>query len=243
MARILVFQHSDIGTPGRLGLTLRDHGFRLDIRRPDRDGVESIPPDLDNVHGVVSLGGPQSANDADAWVAREQAFLRAAHEAELPVVGICLGAQMIGKALGGTVSKLDEPEVGYLPISVEVPGQTDTLLAGMPWNSRVFQHHGETVSQLPEGASKLASSPAGVQVFRAGIRTIAFQFHLEATPAIAEAIARDPRSADLNARAGLDADAIVAQTEEFGPRFNDIANRLCVNLATYCFPFARLTAV
>ncbi len=101
---IVVFQHADECRPGRLGLTLRDHGFRLDIRRVDRG--DAIPPDFDNIDGVVSLGGPQYVTDSHAWIQRELDFLAKAHERGLPVVGICLGAQLIGKALGGEVGPM-----------------------------------------------------------------------------------------------------------------------------------------
>jgi len=247
MANILVFQHSEIGTPGRLGLTLRDHGFHLDIRRldlPTSEGGAPLPPDLDNVHGVVSLGGPQNVGDPEPWLEAEADLLRRAHEAELPVVGICLGAQLIAHALGGTVEPMERPEIGFHEVHVEVPGQTDTIMAGIPWTSRQFCHHGQSVTAAPEGATVLARSAAcPIQAFRAGIRTFAFQYHFEATHPMIESLAGHPASRELNERAGLGLEEILAQRDRHYDRFATIADRLCVNLATYEFPFARLLAV
>jgi len=247
MANIVVFQHSEVGTPGRLGLTLRDHGFHLDIRRidlPIERGGAPVPPDLDNVHGVISLGGHQNVGDPHPWLAQETEFLRKAHEAELPVVGVCLGAQLIASALGGKVEPMDTPEVGFHEVRIEVPGQTDTLLAGVPWTASMFCHHARAITQPPEGASVLAGSAAcPVQVFRAGIRTIAFQYHFEVTHAMVEAFANEPSVREINERAGVTPEQILEHRDRYYDRFATIADRLCVNLATYQFPFSRLLAV
>ena len=98
---ILVIQHSKNSPIGHLGEALRRHGQKTRTVRIDEG--DRLPADLNDLHGIVSLGGPQSANDGDAWVAQEQALLRDAHAAGIPVLGLCLGAQMLAKALGGTV--------------------------------------------------------------------------------------------------------------------------------------------
>ena len=155
-------------------MTLRDHAFKLDPRRvdlPGEEGGDPLPPDLDDVHGLLVLGGPQSVDQNLPWMAREQELIREAHDRGLPVVGICLGAQMIAAALGGTVTRMETPEVGYKRVRVLPPGQTETILAGVPWESQLYLSHGDEISELPPGAQLLASSEAcKVQVFRAGRR-------------------------------------------------------------------------
>lgn len=243
MATILVLQHSSYG-PGRLGMTLRDHGFHLDTRRVDRHSDQSptLPSDLDNIHGLVILGGPQSVAAPEPWMDPEMALIRAAHEAQLPVIGICLGHQLIAQALGGTVAPMDKPELGFPEIEVLVPGQTHAILAGVPWQTRLCQDHAQQVTELPEGATLLMSSPAcKVQAFAAGLRTFGFQFHFEATRAMI-ATMHTESSKSLKAL-GMTLDDLGTQVTEHYDRFAVVADRLCLNLLTNAFPIAGLLAV
>lgn len=242
MANIVVFQHSDTGNPGRLGRTLRDHGFHLDIRRPDLDRPErSVPPDLDNVAGVIALGGPHSVSDSHPWIRQEMAFLRRAHEAGLPVVAICFGSQLLAKALGGAVVRMARPEVGFEPVSLTVPAQTETIMSGIPWTHRPFSVHGEMVETLPEGAMLLASSPAcRVQSFKVGHRTFGFQFHFEADEALMAGLLDEP---EMLERAGVTREEIERQIAEFNPRFATVADRLCINIASFAFAYTELLGV
>lgn len=239
---ILVFQHSPLCSPGRLGATLRDHAFRLDVRRLDLLGAPGVPTDLDNVQGVVSLGGPQNVGENHAWMSAEMALLREAHRRELPVIGVCLGHQLIAAALGGAVAKAATPEWGFPEVEVLPAGQTETMLAGIAWRSPQFSAHGCEVATPPSGAVVLARSAAcRVQAFRVGMRTFGFQYHFECDRAMIEALARDDAS-DLS-RCGTSLPDIAAQCDAKYPMFARLADRLCVNLATFCFPsLTRLTA-
>ncbi len=239
MARIVVFQHSDAQNAGRLGLTLRDHGFRLDFRRPDLHAEAAIPPDLDNVQGVLVLGGRQNVTDGLAWMDREIDFVRRAHEAQIPVLGICLGAQVIARALGGEVAAMAKPEVGFTKVDIVGPGQTDRILAGVRWSSQQFQSHGQEVTKLPPGATLLASSAqCKVQAFCAGIRTYAFQYHFE--PDRKEIDGFFDRNKEMFEGAGVDRDTLSKQCDEHYPGFARLADRLCVNIASFCFTFEEL---
>lgn len=245
---IIVFQHWNTGTAGRLGLTLRDHGFSLDIRRVDLPANHAeqrglnvgVPTDFDNVHGVIVLGGPQNVTDADkhAWMAAELEFIKAAHLRELPVIGVCLGHQMISHALGGSVGPMDKPEIGFTRVKLAPPGQTETIMGGIGWDVPQYQSHGQEVKTLPPGAMSLASSAAcKIQAFKAGIRTYGFQYHFELDrAAIDQYIAADAQ--DM-AKVGLSAAEITTQAQQHYEMFARSADRLCVNLATMLFPVAR----
>lgn len=236
---IIVFQHSDIGTPGRLGLTLRDHGFKLRIVRPDRG--EAIPLDFDGVEGVVSMGGPQNVDDPVgkwAWMPGEMAYLKGAHDRQLPVIGVCLGHQMLAAALGGEVGPIDPgqgPEMGFHAVEIGPAGQTDAVLAGIAWKSMQFQSHGREVKKLPAGALALSSSArCKVQSFRAGLRSYGFQYHFEVDRAGVEKLVRS--DAECLSRAGLSVEEAMRQAETHYAGFARLADRLCLNLATCLFP-------
>ncbi len=244
MAQILVFQHGKVG-PVRLGATLRDHGFKLDIRKVAKpNDPDPVPPNLDDYQGVVSLGGPQHANESPAsvgpWMDAEIELIKEAHQRELPLVGICLGHQLIARALGGTVDIAESPEWGFTKVSLGVPGQTESMLGGMPWDTMQFQSHRDIVAEAPPGATVLASSAnCPNQIMKIGHRTLGFQLHFEADQ---EAIRyfRDT-DAELMQAAGYDPSRFDADLETHYPRFAQVADRLCVNMATYLFPFHALT--
>jgi GMP synthase-like glutamine amidotransferase len=237
---IIVFQHENMVAPGRLGATLRDHGFKLDIRRLDLLGAAGVPADFDNVHGVISLGGSQNVGESHPWMEAELAYLRAAHARQIPVIGVCLGHQLVAHALGGQVGPMDggKNEWGFSKVSLTVPGQTEPMMYGIAWDSMQFQAHGQEVKTLPPDSTLLASSAAcKVQAFRTGLRTFGFQYHFECDLAMIEEYARD--SAESLAKAGLTAGDLSAQAQRHYEMFARLADRLCVNLATYLFPLAR----
>ena len=166
---------------------------------------------------------------------REYAFLKEAHERQLPVVGICLGAQMIAHALGGDVAKMAAPEVGFPAMDIGPVGQTDTILAGVAWRSHQFQGHGYEVTKLPAGAALLASTAkCKVQAFRVGMRTYGFQFHPECDKPMARAIATE-NVESLNA-AGITRDEFEKEMATHYDEFARLSDRICVNIATTLIP-------
>jgi GMP synthase-like glutamine amidotransferase len=237
---IIVFQHSDKGGPGRLGATLRDNGFRLDIRRPDLGGVKGVPSDLDNVEGVLILGGPQNVTDIEkyVWMQAEVAFIKSAHAAELPVIGICLGGQLIAHALGGKVTPREKPAIGFYPVSVTVPGQTETIMSGIPWEHPQVFSCGQQVKDLPPGAMLLAGTKATpVQAFKVGLRTYGFLYHFECDRSGVDELMREcKRGMEV---CGTTPGEVHVQADQQYATFARVSDRLCVNLATYCFPLMR----
>lgn len=239
---IIIFQHSSVNGPGRIGATLRDHGFRLDVRRLDLAGQRAVPPDLDNVQGVISLGGPQNVGEDHDWMPAELEYLKEAHARQVPVIGICLGAQLVAHALGGKVGPMTgdsgpRSEWGFHRIGINPVGQVETMLSGIPWNAHHFCAHAHEVKELPPEAVLLASSDlCKVHFFRCGLRTYGFQHHPECDrPMIDALFASDPQSVAL-AAPRLNAEELARQAEQHYAEFARISDRLCVNIATYLFP-------
>lgn len=243
---IVVLQHADSDGIGRLGPVLRDQGHALDIRRLDlspMQGGKGVPVDYDNVSAVISLGGPMNVGDAGVgWMDAELAYLKGAHERGLPVIGICLGAQMVAKALGGEVGPMEgnpPGEFGFGEVSITVPGQTETMMAGIAWTSRQWQAHGQEIKKLPDGAALLATGKAGgckVQAFKVGMRTYGFQYHFESDRADIDTFLADSWSRQLMEKLGLTAGDVARQADEHYATFERLGNRLCGNIATYLFP-------
>jgi GMP synthase-like glutamine amidotransferase len=230
---IIVFQHDAKNRPGRLGVTLRDHAFNLDTRRLDLG--DPVPVDFDDVDGVISLGGTANVDDKHSWLEKEREFIRGAHERGLPVIGVCLGAQLIAQALGGTVEKSSQREAGFVDVDLLAAAHTDTILTGIAWKSPQFSLHRYEVSQLPQGAVRLAKSEhCANQAFRVGMRTYGFQYHFEADRPMMNDLLADARS-DLHA-AGMTTDEFARDAEKNYEMFARLGDRLCVNFATYLIP-------
>jgi GMP synthase (glutamine-hydrolysing) len=173
---ILIVLHQEHSTPGRIGHALRQFGFPLDVRRP-RFG-DALPQSLDEYTGAVIFGGPMSANDADEFIRREIDWISVPLKEQKPFLGICLGAQMCARALGGRVFRhpQGQAEVGYYPIRPTAAG----LSLVDPWPEQVYQWHREGFD-LPAGAELLAEGDMfEVQAFRFG-RSFALQFHPDVT--------------------------------------------------------------
>ncbi|GAA2799064.1 type 1 glutamine amidotransferase [Saccharopolyspora taberi] len=181
--RILVVQPSEIDPVGTLGEWLSEAGAELDIVAP---AVEPIPDDLGAYQAVVVLGGEMSAYD-DAehpWLAQVRSLLSKVVAERLPVLAICLGAQLLAAATGGQVRAARKgPEAGTLLVAKRDIAGEDPLLGGLPLTPDVLQFHGDEVTSLPPSARLLASSPkCENQTFRVGECAYGLQFHIETTP-------------------------------------------------------------
>lgn len=230
---VVIFQHEATEGAGLLADVLRDHGHPLRVVR--LFAGQSLPRDLDNVHAMVSMGG--SANVGEnlryPWLPGEIDLLKRAYAAGLPIVGVCLGAQLMAAALGGEVGPMSAPEAGWHNVKLTFPGTTDPVFAGLPWSSPQMHLHGQEVRRLPPGAVPLASSAAcKVQAFRAGLRAYGFQYHFEWTISDIDNLAHN----ELMQRAGVPALHLRQQTRAYYPAYRRLARRLCQNLVSCLVP-------
>lgn len=176
---VLIILHQRESNPGAIGRALRDKGYALDIRRP-RYG-DPLPETLSEHAGAVVFGGPMSANDSDDFMRREIDWLAVPLREEKPFLGVCLGAQMLVKHLGGDVDyhRDDQVEIGYYPLE---PTRVGAEL--LNWPSHVYQWHTEGFS-LPSGTRLLAAGSAFPnQAISVGPAAFGFQFHPEITLAL-----------------------------------------------------------
>lgn len=178
--QILIVLHQETSSPGKLGQMLRAKGFELDIRRP-RFG-DPLPATMAEHAGAVIFGGPMSANDPDDFIRAEIDWTAVPLREGAPFLGICLGAQMLVKQLGGSVCAHCEgcAEVGFYPL---YPTEAGRKL--IDWPSVVYQWHREGF-ELPGGATLLARGDIFEnQAFSVGGTAFGIQFHSELTYAMA----------------------------------------------------------
>ena len=179
MRKLLVFQHSAREPLGVLDPMLRHAGFRIRYvnfsRQPD------LEPDVSRYHGLIVLGGPMNVDQQDRFphLATEIAAIREALDRDIPILGICLGAQLLAAALGANVQPNHVREIGWYRLHPTAAAGGDPLCRHIA-DHHVFQWHAYTFD-LPRGAVHLASTPTCPnQAFRHGDRAYGLQFHLEA---------------------------------------------------------------
>ena len=174
-----IIEPSSTGPAERLAVMLQDLGHRLVFIRPHEG--DAIPTDSSDIDALVIMGGPGSATSDEPWIEDTKALVRTLDAAAMPVLGICLGAQIVAHALGGEVGPVDAGyQFGLADIHLTPAGRDDPLFAGLGWSHVQLHHHGEAITTLPDGAMGLAKSDdTAVQAFAKGLRTYGFQFHPE----------------------------------------------------------------
>jgi len=174
--KILIILHSETSSPGRVGHMLKERGYTLDIRRPCLG--DTLPETLVEHEGAAIFGGPMSANDCDAFIRDETDWIAIPLKEKKPFLGICLGAQMLARHLGGKVGPHEDGyvEIGYYPLSATAEGSK----LG-PWPDTVYHWHREGFT-LTSGCELLATGQTFAnQAFRYDGAAYGLQFHPEVT--------------------------------------------------------------
>ena len=185
-SKILVFQHVPYEPLGTLDPLLKEAGLR--IRYVNFGREPESRPSLDDYEALIILGGPMNAAEISHHpkLLTEIDIVREAVERQKSVLGICLGAQLLAKALGGSVKRNPTREIGWYDVELTAAGENDQVLCAFATVQQVFQWHEDGI-QLPPGAIHLATSGASnVQAFRYGELAYGLQFHLEVDQSLIE---------------------------------------------------------
>lgn len=210
---VLIVQHAPHEHPATFLRALETQGVQTLWIKP----YQGDPyPNAREIRGMISLGGPMGANDEAAfpWITQECALLRHSVEAQLPTVGVCLGAQMMAKALGGKVERHSKYEIGWFPIELNEDGKADPILSVAGDAPMVYQWHEDTF-HLPPKATLLAGSKACPrQAYRISNHAYGFQFHPEADHQLVH---------EWLAVEGIETEILEIQ-KQFGPRTVQVAS-------------------
>lgn len=178
MKPVRIFRHVACEGPGYLGSFLEQHHIPYDVICID-EGVD-IPQNIDDISGLVFMGGSMNVTDPLQWISEEQQLIRKAIDKNIPVLGICLGAQLMSAALGGKITHDDNMEIGWHDVEADFNQSDDDWLHDLPEKFTPFHWHADTFS-IPENATVLMHSQCRKNQAFVIKNSLAVQFHLEMT--------------------------------------------------------------
>jgi GMP synthase (glutamine-hydrolysing) len=222
---LAIVQQRDAG-PGVFAEAIAERGAELDLWVvPEGDPAPADPLGYD---AVLVLGGAMNVDEGKRhpWLAEEIALLRELLAREVPLLGLCLGAQLLAAAAGAAPGRAARPEIGWHRVELSEAGGADPLLGPLAPGFEAFQWHGYEFP-LPPGAVALASSEVCLQGARVGERAWAIQFHPEVSRSDALAWIDDYRSDPDAIRIGVDPQALRAESEAKLGAFNELGRDLC----------------
>lgn len=223
--RAMCLQHVPFEGPGAFRAALAERGVALEQYLVPQDGLPKDAGDL-----LIVMGGPMSVNDSDTWIAEETAFIRSALLAGNPVIGVCLGSQLMAKALGAQVRSGRALEIGMTPVYLTGAGKQDPVFGTGSNTFSVFEWHGE-IFDLPKGSVALVESEvAPLQAFRYGKHAYGLLFHLEMEEGGIDSLCRECGT-DL-IKAGLTASLVKAVAMPHLHQSHVMADRLIHHLLT-----------
>ena len=243
--KILVFQHVPYEPLGTLDPLLKEAGFR--IRYVNFGREPESRPSLDGYEALIILGGPMNSHQIESHpnLITEVGLIREAVDRQLSVLGICLGAQLLAKALGGSVSRNETREIGWHDVELTEAGSSDAVLSGFGAVQQVFQWH-EDGSQLPPGTVHLAASDASrVQAFRHGEHVYGLQFHLGVDQALSRRwLATPAMRQEIEALDGtVDAETILEETGRYISRSMRLSHAVFSTFISRFFGWRRRLAL
>ncbi|MGH7854128.1 MAG: type 1 glutamine amidotransferase [Candidatus Binatia bacterium] len=228
MKKLLVIQHVAHELLGTLNPLLKRAGFRIRYvnfaRHPDAQ------PSLYGYDGLIVLGGPMSVNDSNRLphLVTELKLIEEAMRREIPMLGICLGAQLVAKTLGAAVYRNPEKEIGWYDVSPTTDASSDPLLTPLQKTEKIFQWHGETFD-IPNSTRHLAfSSLCANQAFRYGTKVYGFQFHMEVDEPMIQRWMRVPENQKeiSTLRGDHHIEQIYSETTQHMARLGEISERV-----------------
>lgn len=217
-------QHVSFEGPGVFRQALESQGYVLQTSLVPSQGLPQDAGDF-----LLIMGGPMSVNDADSCIAEELHFVKSAMNKGIPILGICFGAQLLAKALGGFVEPGPTFEIGMVEVTVTDEGKRDPVFSQLPSTFSVFQWHGEGINLSPQTQSLVASADFPVQAFRARDRCYGLLFHPEMEEVGIDALCHEcPEDVQ---KGGILPDRIQAQATPHLPTLHQFADRLIGHLA------------
>ncbi len=216
-------QHVPVEGPGVFRQALEARGYSVRTRLVPFEGLPANQGDF-----LLIMGGPMSVNDTDTWIAEELDFVQVAMTNSISILGICFGAQLLAKALGGSVVPGPTFEIGMVEVRLTEEGKTDPAFRQLPSTFQVFQWHGEGITLPPETQSLVASTDFPVQAFRARERGYGLLFHPEMEKEGIEALCRECPE-DVT-KGGIAPDTIQTQAAPHLPTLHQWADRLIGHL-------------
>ncbi|MBI4938747.1 MAG: type 1 glutamine amidotransferase [Nitrosomonadales bacterium] len=225
MKPVAIFRHAATEGPGYFAAFLDERAISWELVRIDAG--DAVPQDAKRYSGLVFMGGPMSVNDDLPWITQALALIRGAAACDIPVLGHCLGGQLMAKALGGAVTRNPVKEIGWGDVRVS-GNETARAWFGEIRSFEAFHWHGETFS-LPQSAVHLLSSAhCANQAFALG-KHLALQCHVEMTEAMIRAwcdVGADEIAASASSPAVQTAQAMQAQMAGKLPQLQSVARQL-----------------
>jgi len=230
MKPVAIFRHLDCEGPGYLADFLDNHQLKYQLIRIDQN--DAIPDSIDDYSALVFMGGPMSVNDDLPWINRELRLIQQAAQQKMPVLGHCLGGQLICKALGGTVSANKVKEIGWLEVQKINNTATDHWLGELPESFDAFHWHGETFT-IPKGATPVLKSHYCENQAFAVDNILALQCHIEMSSDMVIEWTRE-YAAELAtpSQSIQSASAITENVDEKTRLLNQVADRIYQKWAT-----------